>query len=167
MTAKPHQRHPLERLPSSRAQKVLKALTSYYGIALVIAIGCAYVFGWVADEVGEGEWGNMNSSILLSIHSHQSPTLDTIAFMVTGLGSTWGVLIIGGSLAIAMWMLQRYVDLVTFAAALLGASLMVGTFKLLFHQVRPQVFTPLVQESNYSFPSGHSLTSFALWGFVA
>src|SRR5437870_13618431 len=81
-----HHPHPIEKLPRSRAQRLLKALTSYYAIALLIAIGCAYVFGWLADEVTEGEFGSLNSSILLSIHTHRSAALDQLAFAITWLG---------------------------------------------------------------------------------
>jgi undecaprenyl-diphosphatase len=162
-----HHPHPIEKLPPSRSRRLLKALTSYYGIALLVAIACTYGFSWLADEVLEGEFGNLNSSVLLAIHAHRSVTLDNLAFTVTWLGSSWGVMTIGVLLTGALLLMRRYVDLATFAAVLVGATLMVATFKLVFHQLRPQVFTPLVVESNYSFPSGHSLTSFALWGFFA
>src|ERR1051326_5470132 len=120
-----HHPHPIEKLPRSRVQKLLRALTSYYGIAILIAIGCAYVFGWLADEVAEGEMWNINSSILLSIHSHRSITFDQLAFAITWLGSTSGVMVIGAFFVGSLLLLRRYVDLATFTAVLIGASLMV------------------------------------------
>src|SRR5579872_801942 len=130
----PHHFHPVEQLPPTRLQGLLKIATSYYAIALVIAGAFTYLFGWLADEVAENEFSDINRSILLNIHSHLSPTLTTLALTITWLGSTWGVVTIGGLLAVALIVLRRYVDLATFASVLIGASVMVMTLKLLFHQ---------------------------------
>jgi|GEM_PF-235235 len=167
MTSELHHPHPIEQLPRRRVEKLLKIVTSYYFIALAVGACFAYLFGWLADEVAENEFGMDNTAILLNIHAHRSATLDRLAFDITFLGSTYGILLISIVILGSLWLLKRYVDLGMYAAVLIGASVMVITFKLFFHQLRPQVFTPLVQETNYSFPSGHSLTSFAVWGFVA
>ncbi|MDP4199956.1 MAG: phosphatase PAP2 family protein [Bacteroidota bacterium] len=167
MTPTMHHPHPIEDLPASRAQKLLRALTSYYAIALAVAVVCAWGFGWLADEVLDHEFTVANTSILLTIHAHRTATLDQIAFLASGIGSATGITIIGIALVLALLIMNRYVDLGTLAAVLLGATVLMLTFKLLFHQVRPHVFEPLVRETNFSFPSGHSLTSFSLWGFLA
>lgn len=162
-----HHPHPIEQLPRSRARKLLKIVTSYYFIALAIGAVFAYLFGWLADGVTENEFGVDNTAILLNIHAHQSATLDRLAFALTWLGSAWGVVTLSLLIILGLWLLKQYVDIGMYAAVLIGASVMVLTFKVFFHQLRPQVFSPLVHETNFSFPSGHSLTSFALWGFVA
>src|SRR5579883_1591579 len=167
MTQHLHDIHPLEQLQRTRTQKLLKAVTSYYAFTLLIAAAFAYLFGWLADEVMEQEWFIPNSSILLRIHFYRSPVLDRLAFDITWLGSSGGIITLSVLVVAGLWMLRRYVDLGTYAAVMIGASVMVLTLKVLFHQARPQVFPPLVHESNYSFPSGHSLTSFAVWGFMA
>lgn len=157
----------LKELPRTRAQKLLRAIASYYAIALAIAAVFAYLFGWLADEVTEHQFGDINRSILLSIHAHQSAALDRLALDITFFGSSYGIVLLAIIFAFGLWILKRYVDLGTLAAVLIGASLMVLTLKAVFHNPRPQVFPPLVHETNFSFPSGHSLTSFALWGFFA
>lgn len=162
-----HFPHPIEQLPKRRAEGLLKAITSYYAIALVIATACAILFGWLADEVLDREFASINGRILLAIHAERTPALDVVAFTATFLGSATGIALIGCAIAAALAILERWVDLATLAAVLLGAAVLGFTFKLLFHQVRPEVFKPLVIEDNFSFPSGHSLTSFSLWGFFA
>ena len=157
----------LDKLPPSRRQRLLRAFTSYYAIALGLTLGCASIFGWLADEVLEKEFTSVNTSILLAIHAHRTATLDVLAFSFTDVGSIIGVSIIGSILVGALVRTKRYVDLWTFIAAIGGALLFVFTFKLLFHQIRPQVFAPLTTEIDFSFPSGHSLMSFAVWGFFA
>lgn len=159
--------HPLEDLTRSRSQRLLRALTSYYAIALGVAIVCAVVFGWLAEEVMEKEFTAINTSILLAIHAHDTPTLDTIALDTTNLGSALGIVIIGGILAGCILLMKRYVDLGTFAGVLIGSTIISVSFKFLFHQVRPAVFVSLAPETSYSFPSGHSMSSFSVWGFFA
>jgi undecaprenyl-diphosphatase len=48
-----------------------------------------------------------------------------------------------------------------------GSWLLTDGLKLLFVRPRPDVFPPLTTELGYSFPSGHALTSAALYGFLA
>ncbi len=167
MTANVEQHHPIEQLTTRRVERLLKILTSYYFIALAIGASFAYLFGWLADEVTENEFGVDNAAILLHIHSFRTPMLDRFAFDLTFLGSALGIIILSALIIGGLWLLKRYVEIGMYAAVLIGASVMVVTLKLFFHQLRPQVFPPLVHETSYSFPSGHSLTSFAVWGFVA
>ena len=159
--------HHSERLTPERSERLLKIITSYYFSALAVGATFAYLFGWLADEVTENEFGVNNTAILLHIHAYRNGLLDRLAFSLTYLGSAYGIVIISLCIIGALWLLKKYVDIGMYAAVLIGASVMVLTFKLFFHQLRPQVFPPLVHETNYSFPSGHSLTSFAVWGFVA
>ena len=161
------QHHPIEQLRPTRARKLLEIVSSYYAIALGIGVAFAYLFGWLADEVMENEFGVNNRAILLNIHSFRSPALDRLALTMTFWGSAWGIVILSVCIIAGLLLLKRYVDVGMYAAVIIGASLMVVTFKLFFHQLRPQVFPPLARETSFSFPSGHSLTSFAVWGFIA
>ena len=162
-----HPHHPIESLPLSGAKKLLKALTSYYAMALAIAVFFAWLFGWLAEEVLEHEFTSINTAILLNIHAYHTPVLDELALTITSIGSPIGIAIIGVLFISSLLLMKRYVDLGTFAVVLIGAVVLQLTFKLLFHQVRPHVFEPLVVENDFGFPSGHSLTSFAIWGFFA
>lgn len=167
MSRELHDQHIIEQLPPSRAQKLLKIITSYYFIALAIGAGFTYLFGWLAEEVTENEFGVDNTAILLHIHAFRSPLLDGIAFTFTWIGSPVGIVLISILIVAGLWLRKRYVDIGMYGAVLIGASVMVLTLKIFFHQLRPQVFPPLVHETSFSFPSGHSLTSFSAWGFVA
>src|SRR5665213_2031296 len=127
MSRELHDQHILEQLPPTRAQKLLRIITSYYFIALAIGAGFAYLFGWLADEVTENEFGVDNRAILLNIHAHRSALLDRIAFGFTWVGSPWGIVLISVLIVSGLWMLRRYVDLGMYGAVLIGASAMVIT----------------------------------------
>jgi len=147
-------------------KRVGKAIGSYYGIALLISVAGTFAFVELAEEVLEKEFTSMNDSILLAIHAHQSPWLETLAFFFTNLGSGIGITLMSLFMAVALYQKKRFIDLWVFIALIVGAALQVYFLKILFHQIRPRVFNPLAVETSFSFPSGHSLVSFCFWGFV-
>jgi len=49
----------------------------------------------------------------------------------------------------------------------ISAVLFYQVLKHLFMRVRPEVSLHLLEQHGYSFPSGHSLTSFLVWGMMA
>ena len=50
--------------------------------------------------------------------------------------------------------------------AIIGAGVIIQSVKLLVHRPRPSSFTPLLHESGYSFPSGHSLIAMVVYGLL-
>ena len=151
----------------SRRARLLKILSSYYGVALVIGGAAIFLFAWLAEEVMESEFTKLSTSILLAIHKHASPQRTQLAFFFTDLGSVVGVLVCSAFfLLFLFWKKERLIAF-AYIATLAGSAFFVFVLKLAFHQVRPHVFTPLVLESNFSFPSGHALMSFTFWGFLA
>jgi undecaprenyl-diphosphatase len=151
----------------SRSQRLLKLLGSYYGISLGIAILTLVTFAWLADEVLEQEFAAMNRDVLLWIHGFAGPGLTSVAFAFTDLGSVLGVTILAICFGLVLIRMRHYWDAVTLLVVLTGGAVLVFVLKGVFQQIRPQVFTPYVAELNFSFPSGHSLISFAFWGYLA
>jgi undecaprenyl-diphosphatase len=158
---------PPQTLPRGRWLRLLEMVTSFYGLALIVAAGAVWLFGWLASEVLEREMTGLNSSVLLWIHAHATPGLERLAFALSWLGSVYGSGIV--ATLFGGWLLwrRRYIDAFALAAIVAGATVLTLTLKQVFHQVRPQVFPPLAVETSFSFPSGHSLSSFCLWGFIA
>jgi len=54
----------------------------------------------------------------------------------------------------------------TLPVAIIGAGLIIQGVKLLIKRPRPSFFTPLLHESGYSFPSGHSLIAMVVYGLL-
>jgi undecaprenyl-diphosphatase len=59
-------------------------------------------------------------------------------------------------------LLRRRRAAVVLAVGVGGAALINTLLKLAFHRVRPELWTPLVVERSFSFPSGHAMVSSAL-----
>ena len=54
----------------------------------------------------------------------------------------------------------------TLPIAIIGAGLIIQGVKLMIKRPRPSFFTPLLHESGFSFPSGHSLIAMVVYGLL-
>ena len=106
-------------------------------------------------------------SIRMAVHAHATPALTAAMRAVSMIGEPT-VLIVAG-FAAALWLLRtgRERTALRFAAILAGAEILDQLLKLAFHRPRPAVFFGLAEPMGYSFPSGHSLVSFAFFGALA
>jgi membrane-associated phospholipid phosphatase len=48
-----------------------------------------------------------------------------------------------------------------------GGGFLAFLFKLLFHSPRPNLYTGVINELNFGFPSGHAVMSLLFWGYLA
>ncbi|WNR43105.1 phosphatase PAP2 family protein [Paenibacillus roseipurpureus] len=62
--------------------------------------------------------------------------------------------------------LHHRLELVLFAALVAGTAILNQLLKISFHRDRPSLHR-LIQETGYSFPSGHSMEAFALYAALA
>ena len=121
-----------------------------------------YAFGELADEVWEGERIAFDAPLLDYARASATPALDTFMLVVTRLGYLWGVVPVTTLTLIVLWRRAPVRDTLFFALSVLGATLLNQAAKLLFARERPALWPSLVNESSFSFPSGHAMGSMAL-----
>jgi len=136
-------------------------------LGLAAAIGTLIFFGWLADEVLEGETRHFDEVTRAAVHQLASPLLTTIMRAVSFVGSTLVLSI--GTAVVVIWfaMLKWGREAKLFALTMIGAGLLNVTLKLAFKRPRPVPFFNLTAPETYSFPSGHSLTSACFFGALA
>ena len=144
-----------ESVPSMRA--VLGSLA-----AAVLAL---LLFSWLAHEVFEGDLGRFDDSVRAWIHQFASPALTRAMHVISSLGS--GVPMVVFVIALVAFIRSRWRRaaiwlLVTIA----GGLVLEWTLKYSFQRARPMPFFSAVPDS-YSFPSGHALMSFCIYGVLA
>jgi undecaprenyl-diphosphatase len=101
-----------------------------------------------------------------SIQSMESPAMTSIMKIFTFIGSPEVVLILFVISAFVLYkMLHHRTELVLFAAVMVGTVVVNQVLKALFHRARPDVHQ-IVTETGYSFPSFHSMGTFALFGVL-
>lgn len=153
-------------LPRSRRARLIELVSSFYAVMFVIAAGSLWLFIQLADEVLEQEFTTINHDILLWVHSLANPFWERLAFAFTWIGSVYGITSIVVLFTIYFLYRGRYIDFAVMLATVLGGTVLTLVLKEAFGQIRPDVFPPLAVERNFSFPSGHSLSSMCLWGFI-
>lgn len=107
-----------------------------------------------------------DATVIRWIIALRSDWLTSFMRAITELGSTGGVVgVVLGVIAICL-SLRKRLEASTFALTVLGAFLTSEWLKRVFKRARPPM-PWLAAATNYSFPSGHSLVTLVLYGFLA
>lgn len=145
----------------SRMSSSLKYVLSSVFLLIVFT----FIFIRFANELIEAELNTFDQRIIDWMLSFVSPQLTLIMKFFTFLGSNTALLallVISGVLMI--WQKKRWEALFTVIA--LGGGVLFNLFlKWIFQRQRPTLHR-LIEVTGYSFPSGHSMGSFILYGIL-
>lgn len=147
---------------TSRFSRLYTLISLNVLIAFGVFAALMLAFVKLALEVTEPQAPRFDQPILLAIHSHASPFLDQLVPILTELGGPIVVAITTITLvAIYMRRGQFLRAMIIFGGVVGGIGLNL-LLKTCFERPRPMLWTRLVSEGNFSFPSGHAMTSMAL-----
>lgn len=113
---------------------------------------------------GEAEFiGTLDQSATLLSGSIRNPHLTAVATDITALGSGT-VIVLFVLLASVLLILKRhYFQVAHLVVATVGSALLTKLMKSYFERPRPGTLTHLVDVQGFSYPSGHSLSSAAVY----
>ncbi len=142
-------------------------------LGLVISVVFAVIFVRLFDFVTDAGRRVLpfDHDLLLWMYRHRTPPLNELGEWLAHLGSPWVIVGIGlaGALAGAVWRKVRGAAW-TLPIAILGSGVIIQTVKLIVQRPRPAAvpegFQPLLHETGYSFPSGHSLIAMTVYGLL-
>lgn len=152
---------------SPRLAAFLKRLASFYGAALAMAACAFWAFAELADEVLERSTAGFDRAVIMAWHAQAHPVLDKLALVAAAVGDVAGIALMGAIFGAYLVKRRLYADAAGLAAVVVGSGVLTFALKSAFRQPRPALFEQLVHEITYSFPSGHSLMSFGLFGYFA
>jgi undecaprenyl-diphosphatase len=107
-----------------------------------------------------------DSRVLQGIHQSAPSSWESLMQAVTTLGSTRflaGLLII--TLLVLAWR-RRWKDVSLTIATGLLTPLFIEGLKYIFHRPRPELWPTALDDTSYSFPSGHALGSLVVYGIL-
>jgi membrane-associated phospholipid phosphatase len=135
--------------------------------ALLVLAGSLWAFGAIVDEtIREGEV-RTDERVAEWLHGRATDPFTDVFRVITTFGN-FATLLTVTVLAVAfLWWRRRQTDALFVALAFLGAQVLSSGMKLGFRRERPFFPDPLATESTFSFPSGHSLVSLAVYGSIA
>jgi undecaprenyl-diphosphatase len=137
-------------------------------IGLVAAAGCLWLFGGVAEDLLTGDpLVRFDRATASYLHSLATPPLTAFFLTVTALGSVETIVLIGVVVAGVLARRRQWLYLGTWITAVGGSAALNQLLKQLFARPRPYFEHPLLLETSYSFPSGHAMESFVVYGMLA
>jgi len=157
-------------MPKLLPTKIYRWTRSSFPLSFVVLLGCLgllALFGWLSQEVLEKEAFDFDTTVLLWLHQHSNFTIDSLMLRITALGDPeFIVILLTISFSLLLGFKRVWAAQILFFNCLGGLILNQG-LKLVFTKPRPQLWTPLIVEHSYSFPSGHALGSSVVYGFLA
>ena len=136
-------------------------------LAIVGALGVA---GHIIEELAEGEAFGFDASLILALRRPDNLAvpigpawLKQAAIDISALGGFTVLWLFGAASLGFLLLARRWAQAAMIGASLIGASLLNAMLKSIFHRARPELVPHLTDVSNASFPSGHAMTSAAIY----
>ena len=147
----------------------------HYQALLVLFVGVLLplqIFAELAGNVWEQEGLAWDQPILLWLRETATPQLDRFAVLLTQFGVYWGVFPLALIIGLVLLWQRRWRFLTYYSLTLVGSILINVTVKSLVARSRPALWDSPAPELDYSFPSGHAMSSMTfvaalvilLWG---
>jgi len=135
---------------------------------IVINLSLIALFAGLGYEINSNHVHRIDERIMVLVHSRSRPRLDAAMRLLTHLGDAKTLII--AALALAWFFFKLYArrrDAFTILLALASSITLNNIFKIAFQRERPAYWELIARPHTYSFPSGHAMTSMAVYGCAA
>ncbi|MFT4413414.1 phosphatase PAP2 family protein [Bacillus sp. UMB0728] len=138
-------------------------LLSAFLIGLVSLIG----FSCMAILISAQKIERFDQTLISFIRGYESQALTTIMKFFTFIGSFPVVLVLFLIVSFILYSVLRCrAEVFLLGTVIIGTQVINQTLKVIFHRARPD-FHLLIDVGGYSFPSGHAMSAFAVYGILA
>ena len=152
---------------------VKKRLTPDEEFGLILTVGSLitflfiyFFFQIVQDLIGQGALLQSDLRVLNLFQILRTPAFNEKMLFITYLAH-WQVVFLGVLLVGILFLLaRRWHYFVTLVISVGAGEAFVWFLKLFVHRSRPPLINALVQETTYSFPSGHSFVAISFYGLL-
>jgi undecaprenyl-diphosphatase len=134
---------------------------------LVIGFICLLFFILIAWMIGANRISSFDTKVIAAVQGLETPFLTHVMKFFTFIGSTPLVITISIVILFSLYkVLHHRSEITLFVVLLVGSAILNTLLKLAFHRQRPTLHR-LIEETSYSFPSGHSMGAFSLYAGLA
>lgn len=152
----------------------LRELRKYYDFLtlalLAVIVGAVWGFVELADEMREGELHRIDMRILHLFRDAGNPNslvgprwFQELMRDATAMGGVLVLTLLSVAVIVTLWMEKHRTAATWLAAAVLGALAISTLLKNLFERARPELLGTELLPTSFSFPSGHSFLSAAVY----
>ncbi|MCR8846786.1 phosphatase PAP2 family protein [Rossellomorea sp. SC111] len=140
------------------------------GVFVAVSLLCLIVFTWgfvsIVEEWKENEIAQFDNGVFEIVRGTISPNLTEIMTFITFLGGIKGITIFSGCAVVILLFMKKYPLALFVSITIMTGAGFNGLLKWIFKRERPDI-EALIQQGGYSFPSGHSMSSFIFYGSLA
>jgi undecaprenyl-diphosphatase len=134
--------------------------------AFIISLLSLSAFSIVAILIRAEMIVDFDLTIIRGVQSLESPFLTTVMEFFTIIGSTQAVIVLCLLIIFFLYkVLHHRKELILFIAVVAGSPLLNLLLKEIFQRVRPDLHR-LIEIGGYSFPSGHAMNAFTVYGIL-
>ncbi|QED48297.1 phosphatase PAP2 family protein [Cytobacillus dafuensis] len=142
-------------------------LTGHLFSAFLISLLSLIGFSYIAMLINGQKIVRFDQSVISFIQGFESPMLTQIMKFFTYIGSFPSVLVIFLIVSFFLYfVLKHRAELILFGTVVIGTPIINQILKQFFHRARPDLHR-LIEIGGYSFPSGHAMNAFAVYGILA
>ncbi|MEF3302032.1 phosphatase PAP2 family protein [Paenibacillus sp. GYB003] len=150
-----------------RSSIQLDRLFKRFTRALAFSIVCAAAFGCIALLIGIQAIAAFDSAVIGAVQGLEAAPLTAVMNAFTQIGAGPAVAVITVAVGAFLYKaLGHRKELLLLAVSVGGSALLNALLKLAFRRDRPTLHR-IGEATGYSFPSGHSMTAFCLYGTLA
>lgn len=125
------------------------------------------LFIWLFEEIIlDNDIPALDYVVLNKLTMIRTPFLNEIMKLITYLGNVTGVVIFLGVVILVLVLLKKYKYIIPILISSLFGEGFVFIIKLLAQRNRPPIENALLTETDFSFPSGHSMAAVVVYGFI-
>lgn len=147
--------------------RVAVLLTKSALAAILVGGLAVLVFVELTEEVIEGETAALDEAISHWLRRWDSDTLGALLSAITTFGSTWVIVPVVALAALWSWSRGSREMAAVVVAVGVSAGGLNWLLKWIFRRPRPTIFPDALTASGYSYPSGHTMASAAVYAVVA
>jgi undecaprenyl-diphosphatase len=135
-------------------------------VVVALFLGSLFLFSLIANEMVVEQEAQLDQTVFAALQPLQSPGLTHAMTIITFFGSAQFLFPAYLAVIGALLFSRKYRRLSLDSAAIgIAGTIILFSFKSIFHRPRPAY--PLIQHVlGFSFPSGHSFSSFAFYGLL-
>ncbi|MGB7999280.1 MAG: phosphatase PAP2 family protein [Anaerobacillus sp.] len=153
-------------LPGALKQKKVWYPLILNAFGLLIAVLAIMLFSELAEEILEKETLQFDQTIISAIDPVRTGWMLSTMEVITELGAVWWITVVSIVTIAVLWFRKRDLwSILFFVIATAAGGLLTKALKHFFARSRPTI-DPAYDAVGYSFPSGHAMGSFILYGFL-
>ncbi|WP_419887113.1 phosphatase PAP2 family protein [Neobacillus niacini] len=132
----------------------------------VVSLFSLLFFSLVAAMIRADKLLDFDRAVIEAVQSHEAPFITSIMKFFTEIGSTKTVVILCLLIIFFLYkVLHHRMELLLFIGVVIGSPILNKVLKEIFRRARPDLHR-LIEIGGYSFPSGHAMNAFTVYGIL-